>query len=50
LRESSAYPCRGLIGISTLRAFDVYLDYGESRVVLVPNGRTKKVDPKKPAS
>jgi predicted aspartyl protease len=36
----------GLIGASTLRNFDLYLDYANSRVVLVPNGRTKKVVPK----
>jgi predicted aspartyl protease len=35
----------GLIGASALRMFDVYLDYAKSRVVLVPNGRTR---PKKP--
>ena len=35
----------GLIGASALRAFDVYLDYAASRVVLVPNGKTK---PRKP--
>jgi hypothetical protein len=40
----------GLIGVPALRAFDVYLDYGNSRVVLVPNGTTKKADPTKPAS
>lgn len=39
----------GLIGSPTLRAFDVYLDYAESRVVLVPNGRTKRTGPAKPA-
>jgi predicted aspartyl protease len=31
----------GLIGASALRMFDVYLDYANSRVVLVPNGRTR---------
>jgi aspartyl protease len=35
----------GLIGASALRMFDVYLDYANSRVVLVPNGRTR---PRKP--
>ena len=35
----------GLIGASALRMFDVYLDYANSRVVLVPNGRTR---PEKP--
>jgi hypothetical protein len=38
----------GLIGASTLRSFDVYLDYAGSRVVLVPNGTTKKIVPKQP--
>ena len=32
----------GLIGAALIRAFDVYLDYGNSRVVLVPNARTRK--------
>jgi Aspartyl protease len=32
----------GLVGASVLRAFDVYLDYANSRVVLVPNARTRK--------
>ena len=36
----------GLIGAATLRSFDVYLDYANSRVVLVPNGFTKKIVPK----
>lgn len=35
----------GLIGASALRMFDVYLDYASSRVVLVPNKRTR---PRKP--
>jgi predicted aspartyl protease len=35
----------GLIGASALRMFDVYLDYASSRVVLVPNARTR---PRKP--
>lgn len=35
----------GLIGASALQRFDVYLDYANSRVVLVPNGRTR---PRKP--
>ena len=35
----------GLIGAYALRMFDVYLDYANSRVVLVPNGRTR---PRKP--
>ena len=39
----------GLIGVPALRAFDVYLDYGNSRVILVPNGTTKKAAPAKPA-
>jgi predicted aspartyl protease len=32
----------GLIGAVLIRAFDVYLDYGNSRVVLVPNASTRK--------
>lgn len=32
----------GLIGANVLRAFDVYLDYANSRVLLVPNERTRK--------
>jgi len=32
----------GLIGADALRAFDVYLDYASSRVVLVPNAQTRK--------
>jgi predicted aspartyl protease len=32
----------GLVGAAVLRAFDVYLDYANSRVVLVPNARTRK--------
>ena len=35
----------GLIGASALRMFDVYLDYANSRVVLVPNGRTRLQKP-----
>lgn len=35
----------GLIGAAALRMFDVYLDYAGSRVVLVPNKRTR---PRKP--
>jgi predicted aspartyl protease len=35
----------GLIGASALRMFDVYLDYANSRVVLIPNSRTR---PRKP--
>jgi len=35
----------GLIGAAALRMFDVYLDYASSRVVLVPNKRTR---PRKP--
>ncbi|HEY0614430.1 MAG TPA: aspartyl protease family protein, partial [Candidatus Elarobacter sp.] len=31
----------GLVGVSALRAFDVYLDYANSRVVLVPNRFTR---------
>ncbi|MEA2785749.1 MAG: hypothetical protein QOF71_1853 [Candidatus Eremiobacteraeota bacterium] len=37
----------GLIGASALRMFDVYLDYANSRVVLVPNGRTQPETPRK---
>jgi hypothetical protein len=37
----------GLIGASALRMFDVYLDYSNSRVVLVPNGRTRPETPGK---
>ncbi|MEA2718777.1 MAG: hypothetical protein QOJ39_641 [Candidatus Eremiobacteraeota bacterium] len=32
----------GLVGASLIRAFDVYLDYANSRVVLVPNATTRK--------
>lgn len=39
----------GLIGAATLRSFDVYFDYANSRVVLVPNGTTKPIPPKPPA-
>ena len=37
----------GLIGASALRMFDVYLDYANSRVVLVPNRRTRPETPGK---
>jgi predicted aspartyl protease len=44
----------GLIGASMLKAFDVYLDYANSRVALVPNANTHKATPPpasaKPAS
>ena len=33
----------GLAGVPLLRSFDVYLDYANSRVVLVPNKFTKKI-------
>jgi len=33
----------GLLGVSVLRAFDVYLDYANARVVLVPNKYTKPI-------
>jgi predicted aspartyl protease len=35
----------GLIGASALRAFDVYLDYANARVALVPNSRTRAATP-----
>jgi predicted aspartyl protease len=34
----------GLAGAAILRAFDVYLDYASSRVVLVPNKHTRKAN------
>lgn len=38
----------GLAGIPLLRTFDVYLDYANSRVVLVPNKFTKRITSDKP--
>ncbi|MBV8370262.1 MAG: aspartyl protease family protein [Candidatus Eremiobacteraeota bacterium] len=35
----------GLVGAWALNVFDVYLDYANSRVVLVPNSRTRKTTP-----